>query len=85
MRLSPYRTEPLPFPAAEYDRLPDGCNIVFASPSAVRAFFAHADSGRDFRYCALGPTTAKEVERLGHVVYARSSVPDLEAFLRELS
>ena len=83
-----YRTEDRPPAKEALVNLPDMSRIVFASPSAVRAFFSACTRSisekKEFLFCALGPTTAKEIESAGFEVYAQSVKPDLDILLKEL-
>ena len=88
IKLPVYRTEDRAPEKEELLNLPENSRIVFASPSAVRAFFKSFNKStaekKEFLFCALGPTTAKEIVSAGFEVYAQSFKPDLDILLKDL-
>ncbi|MDH5655513.1 MAG: hydroxymethylbilane synthase [Spirochaetia bacterium] len=87
-RIPVYRTQDRQPEPDELLNLPERSRIVFASPSAVRAFFKthnqEIQKQKRFLFCALGPTTENEIQSSGFSVYAKSAKPDLDILLKDI-
>ncbi len=80
-----YRTVGARDVAGRIRDLPRGAFVIFGSPSAVETFFDAGDpSDAGFRFCALGPTTARALVAAGQVPYAVAARPDYTEFVRAL-
>lgn len=88
MRLELYRTvSRIPTPA-ELRQLPTPAFVVLGSPSSAAAFCEALHRGgladKEFRLCALGPTTATALYARGELPYLVSTLPDYEQLLAQL-
>ena len=87
-----YRTEAAPFDAASLRAALQGGELdalLFASPSAVRAFAdalgEHASAARDARIVALGPATAEALQQSGLPPDLQPESATLEACIEALA
>ncbi len=87
LKLSLYRTESIPPSEDALNALPREAYLLFGSPSAVQSFataWTPDTNDTGWRYCALGPTTAEELRRLGKAVYACPDEPDYDGLIDAL-